>query len=139
MSLIYTEAFVKYGATLNNQQWSVSAFCPDGSLVVSLRQDWIKRGEERGTLVYKDTLSQWKGNHDGRNEFRHHLNAAKVAGARIRLVVAHPVSADDAKLVGNVPDESKIKKTFSVREDLVGALVSFDDDTLCIVFRRAGS
>jgi hypothetical protein len=138
MSLIYTEAFAKYGATLNNHQWSVSAFAPDGSLVVSLWQDWLKRGETKGTLVYADTLSLWKGNDDGRNEFRRHLSAAKDCGASIRLVVAHPVSPADAALVGKVPDESKIKKTFSVRQDVVGTLEEFDDDTLRIVFRRAG-
>ena len=104
MSLIYTEAFAKYGATLNNQQWSVSAFGSDGCLVVSLWQDWIKRGEAKGTLVYRDTLSLWKGNDDGRNEFRRHLNAAKASKAYIKLVVAHPISAGDAALVGNVAE-----------------------------------
>jgi hypothetical protein len=138
MPLIYTEAFAKYGAALNNQQWSVSAFAPDGALVVSLWQDWLKRGEMKGTLVYTDTLSQWKGNSDGRNEFRRHLNSVKDSGAPIKLVVAHPVSPADAALVGQVSDESKIKKTFSVRQDLIGTLEEFDDDTLRIVFRRAG-
>ncbi len=138
MSLIYTEAFAKFGAKLNNQKWSVSAFGSDGCLVVSLWQDWIKRGELKGTLAYRDTLSQWKGNDAGRNEFRSHLSTVKVSRAPIRLVVAHPVSAADAALVGQVADESKIKKTFSVREDLVGSLEEFDGDALCIVFRRAG-
>jgi len=55
MSLIYTEAFAKYGATLNSQQWSVSAFGSDGCLY-------------------------------------------------IKLVVAHPISAGDAALVGNVAE-----------------------------------
>lgn len=137
MSLIYTEAFAKYGATLNNQKWSVSAFGSDDALVVSLWQDWIKQGTEKGTLVYRDTLSLWKGNDDGRNELRNHLNAIKASGVRIRLVIAHPVSVDDASLVGKVADESKIKKTFSVREDVLGTLEEFDGDSLCIVFRRA--
>lgn len=138
MSLIYTEAFAKYGAKLNNQNWSVSAFAPDGSLVVSLWEGWVKRGQTPGTLEYKDTLSKWKGNADGRNELRRHLKIVKNSRAPIRLVLAHPKSPADAALVGEVSDESKINKTFSVRQDVVGTLEEFDDDFLRIVFRRAG-
>jgi len=137
MSLSYTEAFAKYGATLTNQQWSVSAIGPDGSLVVSLWQDGLKRGE-KSTLVYTDTLSQWKGNAVGRSELQKHLRAIQVSGAAIKLVLAHPASLAEAAKVGQVADESEIKKTFSIREDLVGKLESFDDDTLRIVFARAG-
>jgi len=138
MSLSYTEAFAKYGAKLTNQQWSVSAFGSDGSLVVSLWQDWLKRGERKGTLVYTDTLSQWKGNVFGRSELQRHLRAVQASGAAIKLVIAHPASLADAAKVGQVADESEIKKTFSIREDIVGKLESFDDDTLFIVFARAG-
>jgi hypothetical protein len=138
MSLTYTEAFAKFGAKLNNQQWSVSAFGADGCFVVSLWQDWIKPGEMKGTLIYRDTLSQWKGNDVGRNEFRNHLGAVQISKVPIKLVIARPRSASDAALVGQVTDESKIKKTFAVREDLVGSLEEFDGDALCIVFRRAG-
>ena len=139
MSLIYTEAFAQYGAKLNNQNWSVSAFGSDGCLVVSLWQDWLKRGQEKGTLVYTDTLSHWKGNKDGQNELRRHLVAVKNSGVPIKLVIAHPASPEDAALVGKVSDESKIKKTFSVRPEVVGTLEDFqDEDTLRIVFRRSG-
>jgi len=69
MSLTYTEAFAKFGAKLNNQQWSVSAFGADGCLVVSLWQDWIKPGELKGTLVY-------------RLKFRHSLSPTEAGGAR---------------------------------------------------------
>ena len=137
MSLSYTEAFARFGASLTNQQWSVSAFGPDGSLVVSLWQDGLKRGE-KGTLVYTDTLSQWKGNAFGRSELQKHLRAIQASGATIKLVIAHPASLAEAAKVGQVADESAIKKTFSIREDIVGKLVSFDDDTLRIVFARAG-
>jgi len=139
MSLIYTEAFACYGAKLNNQNWSVSAFGRDGSLVVSLWQDWLKPGQEKGTLVYTDTLSLWKGNKDGQNELRRHLIAVKNSGAPIKLVIAHPATPEDAALVGKVSDESKINKTFSVRPDVVGKLEEFEnEDTLRIVFRRSG-
>ena len=138
MSLIYSEAFAKYGARLNNQQWSVSAFGPDGSLVVSLWQAYIKPNKVNRTLEYRDTLSLWKGNDPGREEFRRHLSAVKRSPVPIRLIVAKPTSDADAALVGEVADESKIKKTFFVREDLIGSLEEFDGDSLCFVFRRAG-
>lgn len=137
MSLTYTDAFAKFGAKLNNQQWSVSAFGTDGCFVVSLWQNWIRPGDVKGTLIYRDTLSQWKGNDMGRNEFRNHLGAVHISNAPIKLIIARPSSAADADLVGQVADESKIKKIFAVREDLVGSLKEFDGDALCIVFRRA--
>jgi hypothetical protein len=139
MSLSYTQAFAKYGATLNNQIWSVSAFGSDGCLVVSLWQPLLKPGEQKGTLVYQDTLSLWKGNDDGRNELRRHLAAVAGSGVAIKLVIAHPASPEDAALVGQVTDERKIKKTFSVRPELVGKLEEFaNEDVLRIVFRRLG-
>ncbi|CAN7246164.1 hypothetical protein LJR175_001015 [Variovorax sp. LjRoot175] len=136
MPLTYTEAFAKYGAKLHNTNWSVSAFGSDGSLVVSLYETLIKPASEKGTLVYVDTLSHWQGNEPGRREFERHLHAVVASRLPIKVVIAHPTSEQDAALVGNVADESKIKKTFSVREDFVGSLADFDGDTLRIVFRR---
>ncbi len=138
MSLNYTGAFAKYGATLTNKKWSVSAFGSNGCLVVSLYQKWIKAGEVKGTLVYRDTLSQWPGNDPGRNEFRRHLREVKSSNTPIRLVIVHTDSAGDAALMAEVSDESKIEKTYSAPEHFVGSLEEFDDDNLCIVFRRAG-
>lgn len=139
MSLSYTEAFAQYGATLKNQIWSVSAFGSDGCLVVSLWQPLLKPGEAKGTLVYRDTLSLWKGNEVGRNELRRHLATVKKSGVAIKLVIAHPASSEDAALVGQVSDERRIKKTYSVRPDFIGALQEFEnEDTLRIVFRRSG-
>lgn len=132
----YAEAFSRYGAKLTNPQWSVSALGEGGCLVLSLWQNLLKRGSEKGTLEYRDTLSKWKGNVTGRMELQKHLDTAKTASLPIKLVIAHPATLADAALVGNVADESEIKKTFSVREDLVGSLEGFDGDEVRIVFRR---
>lgn len=135
MSKGYVEAFGKYGATLSAPRTSVSAFGEDGCLVLSLWQDYLKRGEAKGTLEYRDTLSKWKGNVQGRSELKRHLKAVQDSPRPIKLVIARPASTADAALVGKVADESKIKKTFSVREDLVGTIESYDGDELRIVFR----
>ena len=44
----YADAFAKYGAKLTNPQWSVSAFGTGGCLVLSLWQNYLKRGELKG-------------------------------------------------------------------------------------------
>ena len=75
--LSYTNAFAHYGAKLTNYVWSVSAFGRGPCLVVSLYQNWIRKGDAPDTLVYRDVLSAWKGNSPGRNELREHLQMAK--------------------------------------------------------------
>lgn len=133
----YTEAFSEYGAKLTNRLWSVSAFGADESLVVSLWQNHIKRCVQLGTLEYSDSLSTWLGNEPGRNEFRNHLYQVQAKVLSVHLVIAHPLTSDDAKLVGMVADETKIRKTYSVRKDVLGTLDFFDGDNLHLVFRRA--
>lgn len=133
----YVDAFKKYGATLVNPQWSVSAFAGDGSLVLSLWQSYLKRGQTKGALEYRDSLSKWKGNASGCAYLKEHLKTACAAAVPVKLVIAHPATLADAALVGNVPDESKINKTFSVREDLVGTIESFDGDNVLIIFRAS--
>jgi hypothetical protein len=131
----YTEAFATYGATLRNSQWSISAMTPEGSLVVSVFDNMLKKGDEARTLTFGGKLSTWKGNGPGRNEFQRHLTEAVEQSLLIRIVVAHP-EAGQAHLVGEVQDESVIRKSFSVREDWVGSIVHFDGDEYKIVIRQ---
>jgi len=58
--MTFTEAFAKYGATLRNPQWSMSALAIDGSLVVSLYANWFQKGDRPRTLTYTDRLFAWK-------------------------------------------------------------------------------
>jgi S-methylmethionine-dependent homocysteine/selenocysteine methylase len=132
----YTEAFAKYGAKLKNPQWSVSAIAADGSLVVSLYSNWFKKGILPKTLTYSDKLSSWKGNVPGRNEFSGHLEDAKRKNVAVRIVIATP-EQDQAHLVGQVADESEIKKTFSVRTDWIGSLEVFDGDEYKFLIKQA--
>lgn len=134
--MTYTEAFAEYGATLTNPQWSVSGFGSDGSLVVCLWENLLKLDAKRGTLGYEDTLAKWLGNLPGREEIRKHLKKATTEALPIRLVIAHPVSVADERLVGKVADESSIKKTFSAKKEVIGTLADFDGDNLRIIFHK---
>lgn len=134
--MTFTEAFAKYGADLCNPQWSVSAFSPNGALVVSLYANWFKKGGEPRTLTYSDRLSGWKGNELGKNELQQLLRRAQEHQAPLRIVLAHP-DPSQAHLVGQVADESFIKKTFSVREDWVGFIEHFDGDEYRFLIRQA--
>jgi hypothetical protein len=133
--MTFTDAFATYSAKLHNPMWSISTFGPDGSLVVSLWENWFKKGDAPGTLTYSDKLSRWKGNEPGRNEFRRHLEQAQEGGATLRIVLAHP-DPSQAYQVGNVADESNIKKTFSVRSDWIGSVDFFDGDEYRLLIRH---
>lgn len=133
----YAEAFARYGAKLNNVGWSVSAFTPTGDLVVSIWSTLLKAGTEAGTSVYDDVLSKWRGNAHGRKELRKHLELVQATGKRILLIKAVPKNAKAEAMVGNVPDEAIIPKTFEVRSEMVGTLEAFDGDRLRYVFRAA--
>lgn len=133
----YTEAFAAYGAKLKNRKWSVSAFGADGNLVVCFWQNYIKPGPRKGTMIYKDTLSNWLGNVHGRNEFAKHLRIVQSDGLKLRLAIAHPKNTADEVRVGTVADETSIDKTFSVMLNVIGTLEEFDGNSLRVVFEPA--
>ena len=66
----YVDAFAKYGAKLTNQNWSVSAFAPDGGLILGLWDEYLKKGlgDYAGTLVFECTVSQWMDGSSGKRE-----------------------------------------------------------------------
>ncbi len=51
----------------------------------------------------------------------------------MRLIVA---TTDETDAVDSGHDASKVKKTFHVRDDVVGKLVDFDGDHFVIDFRK---
>ncbi|MFT2157968.1 hypothetical protein [Pseudomonas putida] len=130
----YTEAFKRYDAVLDNPNWAVSAISSDGSLVISC---WTHYFEKRqpDVLVYVDSLSRWKGyNKPGLNLLRKHLEHTASENVMVRLVMARTSDPAAVDLGG---DASKLKNTFSVREDLIGKLITFDGDNFTIEFRKA--
>jgi len=136
MASTYSESFKRYGATLRNNLWSVSAFSISGELVLSLWENQLSFDRERRTLVYLDKLSGWKGNRAGREELRTNLNLAFSEHRAVRIVISHPLGPEAKSQVGQVDDESQIQKTFSVRPDLVGTITEFDGDLLQLEFKQ---
>ncbi len=128
----FVEAFAKFGAKPINSMWAVSAMSVDGALVISCWAHLCKSGG-KGVLLYSDCLSRWGGNKLGCNLLRTHLEGAVARGAPVRMVVA---TTSETEVVDQGHDASKVKKTFHVREDLVGRVSAFDGDSYVIEFRR---
>ncbi|MNM83345.1 hypothetical protein D3C81_954040 [compost metagenome] len=132
--LNYTEAFKRYSAVLDNPNWAVSAISSDGALVISCWEQYFKPPQP-DVLIYDDSLSRWKGhNKPGLNLLRKHLERTASEDLAVRLVMA---KTSDPGAVDRGGDASKLKNTFSVREDLIGKLTSFDGDNYTIEFRKA--
>jgi hypothetical protein len=131
MKIGISEAFRKYGATLNNINWSVSAWTEDGALVVSLWNHHNLKGSRPGVLAFGDRFDRWSGH--GNKEFRTNVARALETGAIVRLVLARTVETDR---VQRGEDASKIPKTFSVRNNLVGRVALIDGENYVIEFRR---
>lgn len=125
------DAFARFGATLRNVQWSVSAWTPDDSLVVSLWAHHHRRGPP-GTLEFADSVSRWRG--PGNDEFRANIAKAYQTQAPVHLVI---VRTDAPERVEAGEDASKIKKEFVPREDLVGRVVEWDGERYAIRFTKA--
>jgi len=114
--LTLTGAFSEYGATLRNPQWSVSAWLPDGTLVVCLWDHHYRKGPT-GTMEFSGLLDRWSGH--GNKEFRENLTKAFAAKSNIRLII---VTTKETARVEAGEDASKIKKSYVTRHDLVGKI-----------------
>lgn len=131
MKIGISEAFRMYGAQLKNVYWSVSAWSDDETLVISL---WAhherKEGRVPGVLAFSDRFDRWSG--PGNTEFRANVSRAFKTGAKVRLVLARALESDR---VQSGEDASKIPKTYSVREDLVGRVSEIQGEAYVIEFR----
>lgn len=124
------DAFARYGATLKNPQWSVSAWTPDGTLVISLWEHHYRRGPD-GTAEYASSLSRWRG--PGNAEFRTNIARAFAEKSKVRLVVA---STLDTAHIESGGDASKVKKDFDAKEDQEGEVLELNGDEYVFRFRR---
>ena len=131
--LTFTEAFAKYGAVLKNAMWAFSAIADDGSLVLSCWQHKFTIPEQ-GVLRYNDRLSRFRQiNTQGKNLLIEHLRRAHDEQLLVRLVIA---STKDTASVDAGRDASRLPKTFHLKEDFVGRVVSFDGDEFVIDFKK---
>ena len=112
------DAFARYGAVLHNVQWSVSAWAADGSLVVSLWDHHYRKGLP-GTLEFADSVNRWQG--PGNTEFRKHREGLRSRFRRQTRDRAH----GRARRVEAGEDLSKLKKNYSVRNDVIGKVVEW--------------
>lgn len=127
--LTLTGAFAKYGAALKNPQWSVSAWLPDGSLVVCLWDHHCRKGS-LGTIEFFGSLDRWGGH--GNKEFRTNLSKAFAAKNKIRLVIVKTAEIARVKAGENA---SKIKKSYYVREDVIGEITQLGGCEYVFQFR----
>ena len=129
--LTITEAFRAFGATLANHMWAYSAIAEDGSLVISFWAHHLKFKDR--VLTYSDHLSRWKSNKPGGNLFVQHLRTALDQALPVRLVIA---TAEKPELVEQDSDATKIKKTYAIKEDVIGRVLVFDGDNVVVEFRH---
>lgn len=128
------EAFAKFDAKLVNSMWAVSAIADDGALVISCWANYFKKGDP-DVVRYVDSLSRWtRRNGRGKKLLETHLLKAFAENLPVRMVVA---TAADPEAVEREPDASKFKKTFHIRDDLIGHVTEFDGDRFVIEFRRS--
>ena len=134
MKTSLSEAFARFGATLRNPQWSVSAWAPDGALIVSLWAHHTRRNAPPGTMEFEDRLDRWSG--PGNSELRKNVLLAHQQGSLVRLVLVRTVETGRVQ-AGD--DASKIPKTFAVREDLIGKVIHADDSGFVVQFCEIGA
>lgn len=125
-----SEAFSKYGAALRNPQWSVSAWAPDGALVVSLWNHHYRKGP-LGTMEFTGSLSRWSGH--GNAEFRENIERANLARSVVRLVI---VKTDQIARVEAGEDASTITKEFFIRDDVIGEVIQLSGDDYVFQFKK---
>jgi putative restriction endonuclease len=125
----YADAFGRYGAKLKSVQWAVSAVAED-ELVVSCWKHYFQSAMG-GALPYEDNLSRWSG--PGNELLKEHLEQAIRDDMPVRLVMAQ---TDDKEAVASGAAVSSVKKSYSIRKDLVSHVTEFDGDHFRIEFRR---
>ena len=128
--LAISAAFARYGATLKNPQWSVSAWAPNGNLVVSLWNHHYRKGPSN-TMEFADSVERWSG--AGNNEFRRNIEDAFMHKKAVNLVI---VSTVETERVQAGEDASYIPKDFDAREDLIGEVLSYNGTDYVFQFRK---
>ena len=139
-----TEAFRRYGATLRNARYDVTAIhdTQPPELVCALFghwQGWMRRRDDLPANVreYRDDLHGW-GESPAIGEVRRHLQRAFDEGLSVHLIVATLSDPKDYAAVDAGQNASDAKKDFEPRPDMIGRVTEFDGDNFCIRFERHG-
>jgi hypothetical protein len=127
MNLSLAQAFGQLGARLGDRARAQSAIATDGALVLACHRPCFAHPGP-GVLRYEDRLSRGTVTSKDVVLLGQHLGLARDGALPVRMIVT-------------VPRESKDKpnpkpRSFHVRADLVGKLVSFDGDHFVVDFVR---
>jgi hypothetical protein len=125
------DAFAQYGAILRNVQWSVSAWAPNGALVVSLWEHHRRKKPAPGTLEFEGSANRWKG--PGNKEFRENVAKAFEYQSNVCLVI---VRTDEVERVEAGEDASKLKKDFFLKAEVVGKVTEWDGENYAFRFTK---
>jgi hypothetical protein len=127
MNLSLAQAFGQFGARPGDRLRAQSAIADDGALVLACHRPYFGHPGP-GVLRYEDRLSRGVVSSKDMVLLGQHLGLARDGALPVRMIVT-------------VPRESKDKpnpkpRSFHVRPDLVGKLVSFDGDHFIVDFIR---
>jgi len=127
MNLSLVDAFARFGAKPANRLRGQSAIAPSGDLVLSC--DYAKFGHpSQGVLRYEGKLTK-DGEDSAVNEkLGQDLAAARDGNLPVRLVI-----------MTTTTNTAKVSRSFHVRPDLVGKVVSFDGESYVVDFTRASN
>lgn len=94
---------------------------------------------EDGTIVHRDNLTRWnsKKTTAGYKEAVRNITRAFKDQSPVRLVMVRATHEADAKAISNGASGHHMPKTFSVREDVIGVIESFDGDNFVIRYSRS--
>jgi hypothetical protein len=125
MNLSLVDAFGKFGAKPTNRLRALSAMANDGAMVLNCAQPQFGH-PAKGVLRYEDKLSRESPDSKLTELLGQHLALARDGELPIRMIVTTLPPAGSAKTA----------RSFHVRPDLIGKLVSFDGDHYIIDFTR---
>ena len=121
--------FGRYGATLVNRAWAVSALTDEPrELVVSIWRHNITSVD--GRWVYRDSLARWQG--PGKNLLKEHLGLALRDKLPLRAVVSTQENRDDYH-AGRAKNP---RNTFQAAPEWVGRVDQLDGDAFVLVFEH---
>jgi hypothetical protein len=126
MNLSLVDAFGRFGAKPANRLRGQSAIASDGALVLSCSHSKFGHPSQ-GVLRYEGKVTKEGEEANANALLGQHLTLARDGDLPVRMVVM--TSLVDAST-------SKVSRSFHVRPDLIGKLVSFDGDNYTVDFTR---
>lgn len=128
MNLSLVEAFGKFGAKPTNRLRGQSAIASDGALVLTCQHNKFGHPSQ-GVLRYEGKLAKEADDAAVNVALGQHLTTARDGNLPVRLVV----------MTSSVDGKGKATRSFHVRPDLEGKLVSFDGESYVVDFTRAST